>query len=164
MLYSFSAGPVFIRQNLPSTDVRFWRIKTVPALNGLSDDPEYIRVLHFLLAQYISALKQDKTWHQTAIFQNRCLLFYQIWIIFTHLKLWITSARHKFKWVKIPFFYTHLVINADHTFTSQIFIVRHYPWAGVCIMCGVVRDNGDNKCYTNILWLLGQPILLWCDI
>ena len=27
---SFSAGTVFIRQNLPSTDVRFWRIKTVP--------------------------------------------------------------------------------------------------------------------------------------
>ena len=26
----------------------------------------------------------------------------QIWIIFTHLKLWIASARHNFKWVKIP--------------------------------------------------------------
>ena len=24
-----------------------------------------------------------------------------IWIIFTHLKLWIASARHNFKWVKI---------------------------------------------------------------
>ena len=32
---SFSAGTVFIRQNLTSTDVRFWRIKTVPALKGL---------------------------------------------------------------------------------------------------------------------------------
>ena len=27
--------------------------------------------------------------------------FCQIWIIFTHLKLWIASARHNFKWVKI---------------------------------------------------------------
>ena len=27
--------------------------------------------------------------------------FFQIWIIFTHLKLWIASARHNFKWVKI---------------------------------------------------------------
>ena len=26
----------------------------------------------------------------------------QIWIIFTHLKLGIASARHNFKWVKIP--------------------------------------------------------------
>ena len=30
--YFFRAGIVFIRQNLTSTDVRFWRIKTVPAL------------------------------------------------------------------------------------------------------------------------------------
>ena len=26
--------------------------------------------------------------------------FCQVWIIFTHLKLWIASARHNFKWVK----------------------------------------------------------------
>ena len=31
----FSAGIVFIRQNLTSIDVRFWRIKTVPVLKGL---------------------------------------------------------------------------------------------------------------------------------
>ena len=31
---SFGAGIVFIRQNLTSTDVRFWPIKTVPALKG----------------------------------------------------------------------------------------------------------------------------------
>ena len=31
---SFSAGTVFIRQNLTSADVRFWRIKTSPALKG----------------------------------------------------------------------------------------------------------------------------------
>ena len=30
-----SAGTVFMRQNLMSTDVRFWRIMTVPALKGL---------------------------------------------------------------------------------------------------------------------------------
>ena len=30
----FSAGIVFIRQKLTSTDVRFWRIETVPALKG----------------------------------------------------------------------------------------------------------------------------------
>ena len=33
---SHSAGIVFLRQNLTSTDVRFWRIKTVPALKGLT--------------------------------------------------------------------------------------------------------------------------------
>ena len=32
---SFSAGIVFIHQNLTSTDVKFWRIKTIPALKGL---------------------------------------------------------------------------------------------------------------------------------
>ena len=24
-----------------------------------------------------------------------------IWVIFTHLKLWVAVARHNFKWVKI---------------------------------------------------------------
>ena len=33
--FYFSTGTVFIRQNLTSTDVRFWRIKTVPALKKL---------------------------------------------------------------------------------------------------------------------------------
>ena len=33
---SFSAGTVFMRRNLTSVDVRFWRIKTVPALKGLN--------------------------------------------------------------------------------------------------------------------------------
>ena len=40
-------------------------------------------------------------WHQSAIFENSWPLFCQIRIIFTHLKLWIASARHNFKWVKI---------------------------------------------------------------
>ena len=35
---SFSAGTIFIRQNLTSTDVWFWRIKTIPALTGLNLD------------------------------------------------------------------------------------------------------------------------------
>ena len=34
-IFSFSAGTVFIRQSLTYKDVRFWRIKTVPALKGL---------------------------------------------------------------------------------------------------------------------------------
>ena len=34
VLYSLGPGTVFIRQNLTSVDVRFWRIKTVPALLG----------------------------------------------------------------------------------------------------------------------------------
>ena len=34
--HSSSAGTVFIRQNLTFTDIRFRRIKTAPALKGLS--------------------------------------------------------------------------------------------------------------------------------
>ena len=44
---------------------------------------------------------KDKMWHQSAIFENSWPPFCQIWIIFTQLKLWIASARHNFKWVKI---------------------------------------------------------------
>ena len=38
---------------------------------------------------------------QLARFEKSWPAFCQIWIIFTHLKLWIASARHNFKWVKI---------------------------------------------------------------
>ena len=33
-LYSYSAGIDIRRQNLTSTDVRFWRLKSMPALKG----------------------------------------------------------------------------------------------------------------------------------
>ena len=34
--YSYSAGIDFSRQNVMSTDVRFWRLKSIPALQGLN--------------------------------------------------------------------------------------------------------------------------------
>ena len=37
--------------------------------------------------------------HQSTKYQNP---FCQIWIIFTHLKLSVASARRNFEWVKIP--------------------------------------------------------------
>ena len=35
-LYDYCTGIDFRRQNLTSTDVRFWRLKSIPALQGLS--------------------------------------------------------------------------------------------------------------------------------
>ena len=34
-VYSYNAGIDFSRENLTSTDVRFWRLKSIPALEGL---------------------------------------------------------------------------------------------------------------------------------
>ena len=58
---------------------------------------------HFLFAHQVPPFNhvKDKMWQQSARFENSWPPFCQIWIIFTHLKLWIASARHKFKWVKI---------------------------------------------------------------
>ena len=56
---------------------------------------------HFLLAHYVPPFEyvKDKMWHQSAIFDNSWPPFCQIWIIFTHLKLWIASARqNEMKW------------------------------------------------------------------
>ena len=66
----------------------------------------YICIFTFLLAHYTSAVKyvKLKTWHKSERFLNRLPSFSQIWIIFTHLKLWITSAKHNFKWVKFPIY------------------------------------------------------------
>ena len=58
---------------------------------------------HLLLAHEVPPFKhgKDKMWRQAATFENRWPPFCQIWIIFTPLMLWIASARHNFKWVKI---------------------------------------------------------------
>ena len=46
----FSAGTVFIRQNLTSVDVRFWRINTAPSLKGSSTNiprhTSYARIIY----------------------------------------------------------------------------------------------------------------------
>ena len=57
----------------------------------------------FLLAHLVPPFQhvENKMWHQSAIFENSWPPFCQIRIIFTHLKLRISSARHNFKWVKI---------------------------------------------------------------
>ena len=72
-------------------------------INPLTAGAEYIRVLIFLLPHSAPPFKhvKDKMWHQPARFEKGSPLFFQIWIIFTHLKLWIASARNNFKWVKI---------------------------------------------------------------
>ena len=41
---SVSVGNVFIRQNLTSTDVRFWRLKTVPVMKGLMLEQHQTRI------------------------------------------------------------------------------------------------------------------------
>ena len=55
-------------------------------------------------------------WHQSARFEKSWPPFCQIWIIFTHLKLWIASARHNCKWVKIEIEYLAVKgLSAKHT-------------------------------------------------
>ena len=71
-------------------------------INPLTAGAAYILIFIFL-AHQVPPFKhvKDKMCHQSAIFENSWPPFCQIWIIFTHLKLWIASARHNFKWVKI---------------------------------------------------------------
>ena len=72
-------------------------------VNPLTAGVAYIRFFTQLLPHSVPLFKHVKAimWHQSAIFENSWPPLCQIWIIFTHLKLWIASARHNFKWVKI---------------------------------------------------------------
>ena len=38
----------------------------------------------------------------------------QIWVCFTHLKMWVTVARHNFKWVKM------LILNVMQLYKGQV--------------------------------------------
>ena len=72
----------------------------VLTLNPLTAGAQYIRVFIFYWVPWIKHVR-NKMWHQSARFENSLPPFCIIWIIFTPLKLWIASARHSFKWVKI---------------------------------------------------------------
>ena len=97
-------------------------------LNPLTAGAAYIRVFHFLLAHQVPHLKygKDKMWHQPARFEKRWPPFCQIWIIFTHLKLWIASARHNFKWVKIQI--DNLAVKGLSTSPYHTDIFVHKVW------------------------------------
>ena len=87
---SFSAGIVFIRQNLTSTDGRFWRIKTVPALKGLIFCKTRIflaiRVLHQIIILYFSMSLFIFT------FQYLCKIWVcQFWAHKFHFSSWVWS-------------------------------------------------------------------------
>ena len=62
-----------------------------------------VSIFYFLLAHQVPPFKhvKDKMWHQPARFEKNWPPFCQIWVIFTHSKLWIASASHNFKWVEI---------------------------------------------------------------
>ena len=85
------------------TTIRLIYVWNLLLLNPLTAGAAYIRVFIFIIFYYISPFKhvKDQMWHQSARYKNSWPPFCQIWIIFTHLKLWIASARHNFKWVKI---------------------------------------------------------------
>ena len=59
--------------------------------------------LNFLLPHLVLPFKdvKDKICHELVIFERSWPSFCEIWINFTHLKIWIAAARHNFKWVKI---------------------------------------------------------------
>ena len=73
------------------------------SVDPLNADPDYIRFYFILVEYYISIFEHitDKTWYKSARFENIWHPLCQIYVIFTHLKLWIASARPNFKWVKI---------------------------------------------------------------
>ena len=75
----------------------------VRRVNPLTTGAKYIGFFTQLLPHSVPPFKHVKAimWHQSARFKKSWPPFCQIWIILTHLMLWIASARHNFMWVKI---------------------------------------------------------------
>ena len=59
----------------------------------------------------------------------------QIWVIFTHLKLWIAVATHKFKWMTIYFFNARAIGCHQEILRTHIwsFIIEMFDLALSCI-------------------------------
>ena len=93
-----SAEPV--RPQLPC---EYYNVSAEP-FNPLTAGAEYFGFFTQLSPHLVPPFKhiiKAIMGHQSARFEKNWPPFCQIWIIFTHLKLWIASARHNFKWVKI---------------------------------------------------------------
>ena len=93
--------PIYFIYIVPQSELQ----KITSIINPLTAGDAYrpYSDFHVLLAHSVPTFKhvKDKMWHQSARFEKSWPTFCQIWIIFTHLKLWIASATHNFKWVKI---------------------------------------------------------------
>ena len=77
----------------------FVRWERYVSINPLAAGTDCIR-FYFFINHILNMLKINYD-IKSASFENSCPPFCQIWIIFTRLKLWIASARHNFKGVKI---------------------------------------------------------------
>ena len=69
----------------------------------LTAGAEYIGFFPQLLPHLVPPFKHVKAimWNESARFEKGWPPFCEIWIIFTHLELWIVSARHIYKCMKI---------------------------------------------------------------
>ena len=65
-----------------------------------SADHDYCHFLSVLLVDQITVIGNEM-YVYTSRFANICAQIKQIWVIFSHLKLWVAVARHNFKWLKI---------------------------------------------------------------
>ena len=72
----FSVVTVFIRQNLRYLHVRFWRIKTIPELEGL---------IHFITVIIAVLGKEMSAW--TSKFANAWNQIEQVSLVFTKMQL-----------------------------------------------------------------------------
>ena len=73
-------------------------------INPYAVDLEYSRFKSVLSSDQITVTGDEMNF-QILRFANAWSEIKQIWVIFTHLKLWIATAIHNFKWVKIKINY-----------------------------------------------------------
>ena len=154
----------------PSLDVRIWDVRfwyscdiIFRLFNLSTDSPDY-RLYPFVLAHWKAAF--DKAWHESAIFQNRWLPFCQIWMIFTHLNVGITSARHNFKCVKIPsdsqqyvffyysdryeYYYRVLIINQNTSIVYPAFL--YYMAYQSLLSVNMIKPPKRNRYHLFLAW------------
>ena len=98
----------------------------------------------------------------TSIFTNVCSQIKQIWIIYTHLKLWVAVASRNFKWVKIIFERSALRFNFKvYAVSVKRILTRVIPlyFSEVAISCGHIHSS-DPEWREIRIWVCGGEGLL----
>ena len=144
MSNSFSAWTVFRRQNLTSADVRFWRLKTVPALKGLIWHSPELRTGH--REEVHSQCWTRWTWVSLPGYKTR-------------------NTRHKnVRYTTMPTFHCAIMLKLTVALLVSWRVV-HDMWLPISLYQCVIIDPVliIDTVYAGVIWKDILKNAVWCE-
>ena len=116
----FGAGIDFSRQNLTSTDVRFWRLKSIPALKELKF---YIGIWPIAYSIQMKRKKLTKT----------CMM--------------ISNWKNPLVFMVVQTYFSAVIVNDSKIYKLHNLAVKGFVYVGMSCVCGTLCGNCSFFCW-----------------